>query len=90
MLKTKENKDAPGSTLFTVSVSEDVVPGAVLSSPLGLTCPGWSHCKGKLINMPTTLPGWLVTLQTGALQFGCPQVMMSEGQVRAHPHPRDS
>lgn len=54
-----------------LSVSEDVVPGAVLSSPLGLTCLG-SLCKGKLINMPTTLPGWLVTLQTGALTVRVP------------------
>lgn len=40
--------------------------------------------------MPTMFPGWLVTLQTGALQFGYPQVMMPEGQVHAHSHPRDS
>lgn len=60
------------------------------AAPLGLTCPGWSHCKGRFINMPTVLPEWLVTLQTGALQFGYPQVMMPEGQVRAQPQPRDS
>lgn len=60
------------------------------AAPLGLTCPGWSHCKGRFIKCPPCfLNGWSPCRQV-PYSLGTPQVMMPEGQVRTQPHPRDS
>lgn len=44
----KGNKDAPGSTSFTVPVSEDVVPGAVPSSPFRPHLPWLEPLQGEV------------------------------------------
>lgn len=53
----KGNKDAPGSTSFTVPVSEDVVPGAVPSSPFR---PHLPSLQGEVASTspPCFLDGW--------------------------------
>lgn len=56
----KGNKDAPGSTSFTVPVSEDVVPGAVPSSPFRPHLPWLEPLQGEVASTspPCFLDGW--------------------------------